>query len=186
MCARGALSTIPFYVREPQSATQRLLLGALLGTAPGRCALPACQRGRPLRKHVDDDIMHEGVFLTGKNARSETRAGRIGVPVEWLAGGVSVALTREQVEHVAELAKLRLTAQETSLFQEQLSDILDYVAQLDELDTAAIPPTAAVLPLRNVTRSDVSRPSFPREAMLANAPTTEDGFVKVQAVLDSE
>lgn len=96
-----------------------------------------------------------------------------------------MALTREQVRHVAELAKLKLTDAEVDLFQEQLSAILDHVARLNELDTDAIPPTATVLPLRSVTRPDVCQASFPREEMLANAPAVERGFVKVKAVLDN-
>jgi aspartyl-tRNA(Asn)/glutamyl-tRNA(Gln) amidotransferase subunit C len=93
-------------------------------------------------------------------------------------------LTRDQVRHVAELAKLKLTEQEIDLFREQLSAILEYAARLDELDTEAIPPTAAVLPLQNVMRPDVPTPSFPRSAMLRNAPDQEDGLVKVKVVLD--
>jgi aspartyl-tRNA(Asn)/glutamyl-tRNA(Gln) amidotransferase subunit C len=95
-------------------------------------------------------------------------------------------LTRDQVRHVAELAKLKLTEAEVDLFQEQLSAILEYAARLEELDTDAISPTAAVLPLQNVMRPDVPRPSLPRDAMLKNAPDAEDGFVKVQAVLDAD
>jgi aspartyl-tRNA(Asn)/glutamyl-tRNA(Gln) amidotransferase subunit C len=71
-----------------------------------------------------------------------------------------MALTREQVRHVAELAKLKLTEAEVDLFQEQLSAILDYAARLDELETEQIPPTAAVLPLQNVMRSDTPRASY--------------------------
>jgi aspartyl-tRNA(Asn)/glutamyl-tRNA(Gln) amidotransferase subunit C len=97
-----------------------------------------------------------------------------------------MALTREQVKHVAELAKLKLTDTEVDLFQGQLSAILDYAARLDELDTDQIPPTAGVLPLSNVLRPDVDRPSWPQQAMLANAPAAEDGFVKVKVVLDIE
>jgi aspartyl-tRNA(Asn)/glutamyl-tRNA(Gln) amidotransferase subunit C len=97
-----------------------------------------------------------------------------------------MALTREQVKHVAELAKLKLTDAEVDLFQGQLSAILDYAARLDELDTEQIPPTAGVLPLKNVMRPDADQPSLSREAMLANAPATEDGFVKVKVVLDIE
>jgi len=97
-----------------------------------------------------------------------------------------MALTREQVRHVAELAKLKLTERQVDLFQEQLSAILDYVSQLDELDTDAVPPTATVLPLRNVMRPDEVEPSWPRDAMLANAPAVEDGYVKVRAVLDTD
>jgi aspartyl-tRNA(Asn)/glutamyl-tRNA(Gln) amidotransferase subunit C len=97
-----------------------------------------------------------------------------------------MALTREQVRHVAELAKLKLTEAEVDLFQEQLSAILDYAARLDELETEQIPPTAAVLPLQNVMRSDTPRASYPRDTMLANAPDAEDGFVRVKVVLDND
>jgi aspartyl-tRNA(Asn)/glutamyl-tRNA(Gln) amidotransferase subunit C len=93
-------------------------------------------------------------------------------------------LTRHQVQHVAELAKLKLTEQEIDLFQEQLSAILEYAARLDELDTDAIPPTASVLPLQNVMRPDVPEASYPRPAMLRNAPDREDGYIKVKVVLD--
>jgi aspartyl-tRNA(Asn)/glutamyl-tRNA(Gln) amidotransferase subunit C len=95
-------------------------------------------------------------------------------------------LTRDQVLHVAELAKLKLTDVEVDLFQEQLSAILAYADRLDELDTASIPPTAGVLALRNVMRPDQVRPSFPRSAMLENVPDTEEGLVRVQAVLDAD
>jgi aspartyl-tRNA(Asn)/glutamyl-tRNA(Gln) amidotransferase subunit C len=97
-----------------------------------------------------------------------------------------MALTREQVRHVAELAKLKLTEAEVDLFQEQLSAILDSAARLDELETEQIPPTAAVLPLQNVMRSDTPRASYPRDTMLANAPDAEDGFVRVKVVLDND
>lgn len=95
-----------------------------------------------------------------------------------------MALTRKQVEHVAELAKLKLTDEELNLYGEQLSAILDYAARLDELDTAAIPPTASVLPLRGVMRTDEVKPSFERETMLRNAPAVEDGCVRVQVILE--
>jgi len=95
-------------------------------------------------------------------------------------------LTREQVRHVAELAKLKLTDKEVSLFQEQLSSILEHVDRLEELETESIPPTAGVLSLRNVMRADQPRPCFPREDMLANAPESEDAFVKVKPVLDPD
>jgi aspartyl-tRNA(Asn)/glutamyl-tRNA(Gln) amidotransferase subunit C len=95
-------------------------------------------------------------------------------------------LTRDQVKHVAELAKLKLTEAEIDLFQEQLSAILAYADRLDELDTASIPPTAGVLPLRSVMRADKVRPSFPREAMLDNAPDVEDGHIKVKVVLNTD
>jgi len=97
-----------------------------------------------------------------------------------------MALTREQVKHVAELAKLKLTEAEVDLFQKQLSAVLDDAARLDELDTDRIPPTASVLPLHNVLRADERRASWPRDEMLANAPVHEDGYVVVKVVLEQE
>ncbi len=93
-------------------------------------------------------------------------------------------LSLEQVEHIAELAKLRLTDEEKERFREQLSEILAYAERLQELDTGAIPPTATVLPLRTVLRPDEPRPSMPREDILANAPAAQDGCFAVPAVLD--
>jgi len=92
-------------------------------------------------------------------------------------------LSLEQVEHIAELAKLRLTDAEKERFRDQLSDILDYAEKIQRLDTAAIPPTATVLPLRTVLRPDVPRPSMPRDDILANAPAASDGCFEVPAVL---
>lgn len=95
-----------------------------------------------------------------------------------------MALTREQVKHVADLAKLGLTEEEIELYREQLSAILDYFAALQRLDTSTIPPTATVLPLRNVMREDRPGPSLPQEDALANAPATSDGYFQVKAVLE--
>ncbi|MEA3346293.1 MAG: Asp-tRNA(Asn)/Glu-tRNA(Gln) amidotransferase subunit GatC [Chloroflexota bacterium] len=93
-------------------------------------------------------------------------------------------LTIAEVEHIAELAKLGLTEEEKHTFQKQLSAILEHFETLQEVDTSAIPPTATVLPLRNVMREDEVRPSLPPEAVLANAPDREGDSFKVQAVLD--
>lgn len=93
-------------------------------------------------------------------------------------------LSRAEVEHIAELAKLSLTEEEKEKFREQLSAILEYADILQRLDTDAIPPTATVLPLRNVMVADEVRPSFPREDILANAPQIEDGYFKVRAILE--
>lgn len=93
-------------------------------------------------------------------------------------------LTREEVEHIAELAKLGLSEEEKETFRQQLSAVLDYVQKLQELDTEAIPPTAQVMTLQNVMRPDEVRPSFPREDVLANAPATQDGCFKVRAILE--
>lgn len=95
-----------------------------------------------------------------------------------------MTLSREEVEHIAELAKLTLTEEEIQRYGEQLSDILAFVEQLNELDTSAIPPTASVLPLNNVLRPDVARPSLSNDEALANGPRTADGQFRVAAVLD--
>jgi aspartyl-tRNA(Asn)/glutamyl-tRNA(Gln) amidotransferase subunit C len=98
-------------------------------------------------------------------------------------------LSREDVEHVAALARLGLTEEEIVRLQDQLSMILDQIAVLERLDTASIPPTAQVTALSNVWREDVERASLPREQVLANAPRQSDGFFEVHAVMagsDSE
>jgi aspartyl-tRNA(Asn)/glutamyl-tRNA(Gln) amidotransferase subunit C len=95
-----------------------------------------------------------------------------------------MALTPEDVDHIAALARLGITEQERTRFAEQLSGILDHFQALQALDTSDIPPTAQVLNLRNVMRPDVALPSTPREAVLANAPRRQDGFFRVQAVLE--
>lgn len=95
-----------------------------------------------------------------------------------------MALTVEQVQHVAMLARLGLSDEERERFREQLSTILAHIDQLSELDLAAIPPTAQVIPLAPVLREDVVEPSLTVEQVLANAPRREDGFIKVRAVLE--
>ena len=95
-----------------------------------------------------------------------------------------MSLTRAEVQHIAELAKLQLTAAEETLYQEQLSDILDYVQRLNTLDTGAIPPTATVLPLNSVMRDDVPRPSLPVDEVLANAPARAGDSFEVRVILE--
>ena len=93
-------------------------------------------------------------------------------------------LTLEQVEHIAQLARLTLDDDEKALYQEQLSAILSYFERLEELDTDPISPTASVLPLRNVMREDVARDPAASEDILANAPAEDEGCFEVPAVLD--
>jgi len=97
-----------------------------------------------------------------------------------------MALSRAEVEHIAALAHLELTPQEIERYREQLSAILEYAAAIQEVDTSAIPPTATVLPLRNVMREDAPGPSLPHEDVLANAPDAEAGCFRVRAILDAE
>jgi aspartyl-tRNA(Asn)/glutamyl-tRNA(Gln) amidotransferase subunit C len=95
-----------------------------------------------------------------------------------------MALTLEEVEHIASLARLRLTDDEKARYREQLSTILDYMAMLRRLDTSAIEPTASVLPLRTVLRPDVVTPSLPAGELLALAPEAEAQMFRVPPVLD--
>ena len=96
-----------------------------------------------------------------------------------------MALTRTQVQHIAELAKLKLSDEEIDRMTVQLSAILDYAARLQELNTDAIPPTASVVPLQNVMRDDQVVPSLPLNDVLANAPDQDDDhqFFRVRAIL---
>ncbi len=96
-----------------------------------------------------------------------------------------MALTRAQVQHIAELARLQLGDQELERMTQQLSAILEHAARLQELNTDSIPPTASVVPLHNVMREDQVTPSLARDAVLANAPDKdEDGeFFRVRAIL---
>jgi aspartyl-tRNA(Asn)/glutamyl-tRNA(Gln) amidotransferase subunit C len=94
-----------------------------------------------------------------------------------------MALTTEEVKAVAELARLHLSPEELERMRDQLSLILDHIAALDELDTAAISPTAQVIELTNIMRDDIVTPSLSQEAVLANAPRQSDGFFEVHAVL---
>jgi len=95
-----------------------------------------------------------------------------------------MSLTREQVEHIARLARLQLSEEEKIRYREQLSQILDYAARLQELDTSGIPPTSSVLPPRSVLRQDASRPGMSLEQLLANAPEITDDQFRVPPVLD--
>ncbi len=93
-------------------------------------------------------------------------------------------LSREEVEHVAELAKLGLSETDVEKFREQLSNILEHVEILGELDTTHVPPMAHVTGLQNVMRDDTVSGCLPRASVLANAPDQEEGFFKVPPVLE--
>jgi aspartyl-tRNA(Asn)/glutamyl-tRNA(Gln) amidotransferase subunit C len=95
-----------------------------------------------------------------------------------------MALTSEQVAHVAHLARLELEAAELEKMRVQLSQILDYFDMLGEVDTTGVAPTAQVTGLTNAFRDDELRDSLPREAALANAPAQRDGMFQVEAIFD--
>ena len=93
-------------------------------------------------------------------------------------------LSRDDVAHVAHLARLGLTNDELGRLEGQLNHILDQYAILAQLDTEAIPPTAQTIELENILRDDVAQPSLPVEAVLANAPAREGDYIRVPPVLD--
>lgn len=93
-------------------------------------------------------------------------------------------ITRQEVEHVARLARLRFREEELESFTRQLDAILDYIGKLNRLDLEGVEPTYHVLDLVNVLREDVVVPSLPREIALANAPERTDGFFKVPRIIE--
>ncbi|SFM11233.1 Asp-tRNA(Asn)/Glu-tRNA(Gln) amidotransferase subunit GatC [Salibacterium qingdaonense] len=93
-------------------------------------------------------------------------------------------ISKDQVRHVAHLARLSVTEEEVDTFTEQLDDIIEFAEQLNELDTDDVEPTTHVLDIHNVLRKDEKRPSLDREEALKNAPDQEDGQVKVPSVLE--
>lgn len=95
-----------------------------------------------------------------------------------------MALSRDDVMHIARLARIALDEGEVERFRAQLSGILDHFQALAAMDTEGVEPTAHPLPLANVMRDDVVEPSLPREDVLANAPLAEDGYLRVRAVLE--
>ncbi len=95
-----------------------------------------------------------------------------------------MALTRDEVLHIAALARLGLSDDEVARLQGQLSAILDYFERLKSVDTEGLAPTSHSVPLVNVLREDEPHPSLSCEAVLGNAPRHEDGFIKVRKVLE--
>jgi len=95
-----------------------------------------------------------------------------------------MAISHEEVNHIALLARLELSGEEKKKYQQQLSDILDYVAQLQDLDTAEIAPTSSVLPPRSRLREDEAQVSLSKSDVLKNAPNAENGQFRVPPVLD--
>ncbi|HZM32115.1 MAG TPA: Asp-tRNA(Asn)/Glu-tRNA(Gln) amidotransferase subunit GatC [Acidimicrobiales bacterium] len=92
-------------------------------------------------------------------------------------------ITRDDVAHVASLARLTLTDAELDMFTEQLAKVLDHARDVEALDVADVPPTAHPYPLQNVLRPDEERPCLERDAVLDAAPVVEDGRFRVPPVL---
>jgi aspartyl-tRNA(Asn)/glutamyl-tRNA(Gln) amidotransferase subunit C len=93
-------------------------------------------------------------------------------------------LSREEVLHIARLARLGLTEAEVDRFREQLSNILENFEILQQVDTTDVPPTAQSIALQNVMRADEVAPSLPPVEILANAPRQEGNCFRVRAVLE--
>jgi aspartyl-tRNA(Asn)/glutamyl-tRNA(Gln) amidotransferase subunit C len=95
-------------------------------------------------------------------------------------------LSRDEVAHLARLARLAVTDEELDRFADQLGDVLDAVAQVGKADVADVPPTTHAVPMTNVTRPDEVIPCLPRDVVLAEAPAAEDGRFRVPRILGEE
>ena len=95
-----------------------------------------------------------------------------------------MVLTIEEVEHIADLARLSLTQEEKSRYRDQLAAILDYFDNLQALDTTDIPPTFSVLPARGALRPDEAGPGLSKEDLLRNAPDVDEDQFRVPPVLE--
>jgi len=93
-------------------------------------------------------------------------------------------ISKQEVEHVAKLARLELSEEEKDRLTDQLSNILTYVEKLNELDTTGVEPTAHVLDIKNVMRDDIATPSLPQDRALANAPEKAAGHYKVPKIIE--
>lgn len=93
-------------------------------------------------------------------------------------------LTSDEVKHVAHLARLGMTNDETEVMRDQLSNILEQFKTLEQVDTEGIEPTGHSANLKSVMRDDTVMPSRPKKETLKNAPRTEDEFIRIRAVLE--
>ncbi len=93
-------------------------------------------------------------------------------------------ITRQEVEHVARLARLELSEDEKVRMTDQLDAILGYVDKLNQLDTSQVEPTTTVIPVVSVMRDDEVRPSLPLEEALGNAPDREGNFFRVPRIIE--
>lgn len=95
-----------------------------------------------------------------------------------------MSINRKTVDHVAMLARLALTDDESERAQEQLSAILEHINVITEADTSQVPATAHILPIENVMTADQTRPCCTPDELLQNAPAREGEYFRVQAVLE--
>lgn len=93
-------------------------------------------------------------------------------------------LSKDDVEHVAQLARIELTDSEKEKYSQELSAIIDYVSELDEAPTTDVETIEQIVNLKNITRDDKVKPSLANKEVLANAPQKEDGFIKTKKILE--
>lgn len=93
-------------------------------------------------------------------------------------------ISKEEVKHVAHLARLAITEEEAEKFAEQLGKITNFAQQLNELDTTNVEPTSHVLPLVNVLREDVAKEGLPLEKVMLNVKEQEAGQIKVPSIME--
>lgn len=97
---------------------------------------------------------------------------------------MTMRLSKQEVEHVAHLARLAISEEEKDIFSRQLSEILTYIGKLSELDTSNVQPTSHVLDLSNVFREDAVKECLPSTEVLAGAPDRENGFFRVPKIIE--
>jgi aspartyl-tRNA(Asn)/glutamyl-tRNA(Gln) amidotransferase subunit C len=95
-------------------------------------------------------------------------------------------ISKDQVKHVANLARLAITEEETEKFTKQLDAIITFAEQLNELNTENVEPTYHVLDMKNVLREDKAQKGLPLEEVLKNAPLHQDGQIKVPSIMGKE
>ncbi len=100
--------------------------------------------------------------------------------------GAAPALGRQDIAHLARLARLAVTDEELDVFAGQLGAVLDAVARVQRADAGDVAPTTHAVPLTNVLRPDVTTPCLPRDVVLAAAPAAEDGRFRVPRILGEE
>jgi len=93
-------------------------------------------------------------------------------------------ISKEEVKHVAHLARLAITEEEAEKFTQQLDAIISFAEQLNEIDTTNIVPTSHVLEMKNVMREDQAAKGLPVEEVVKNAPDHKDGYIRVPSILE--
>jgi aspartyl-tRNA(Asn)/glutamyl-tRNA(Gln) amidotransferase subunit C len=146
--------------------------------------------GAQLALNIAGILFCAGLALTSERAWEIAAWALLGLAFLWqiisprIKTTKTMSLSKEEVQHIAQLARLELSAEELETYRGQLSDILQHVAQLSELDTEGIAPTSSVLPQRSVLRKDKARPGLGADKLGETAPEWENDQFKVPPILD--